>query len=54
MAKPDKWLRLKCQVCGQQFDFPECDYKPETCTNPECVKKNLHPELQKRAKAEQK
>lgn len=48
MPKIDKWITLKCQVCGRNFDFPECDYKPETCADPECVKKNLHPELSKR------
>lgn len=47
MAKLDNWITLKCSECGQEFDYPECEYKPETCADPDCIKKNLHLELKK-------
>ncbi len=40
-----KWLKAKCPICGQQFEYPESIYRPKTCNNPDCVQKQLRPEL---------
>ena len=40
-----KWLKAKCPECRQEYEYAESGYHPPTCSNPDCVQNNLHPEL---------
>ena len=35
----DNWPKEYCLVCGRTFQYPECGYKPKTCSTFECVQK---------------
>lgn len=36
-----KWLKARCPVCGQEYEYTEA-YKPKTCANFTCVQKYHH------------
>ena len=42
-----KWVKAKCPICGQTYEYPENGYKPKTCGRYDCVHKYLHLELNK-------
>ena len=33
------WIKTRCSVCGRVYEYPECEYKPKTCSTFECVQK---------------
>ena len=39
-----KWLKTRCPICGREYEHPE-DYKPKTCGDYDCIRKQLHPKL---------
>jgi len=42
IQKATKWLKAKCPICKQEFEYPEGGYKPSTCSNFDCIHKYLH------------
>ena len=39
------WVEGRCPVCTRAYQYPDCKYKPKTCSNFECVQKyNRNPE----------
>lgn len=45
-----KLIKARCPICLILFEYPECGYKPKTCSNADCVHKYLHPEINKERK----
>lgn len=37
-----KWLKDKCPVCLQRFEYPEGMYEPKTCSKFDCQYKYSH------------
>ena len=40
-----KEVKARCLICGQEYEYPESDYKPKTCSRFECIHKFLHPSI---------
>jgi len=39
------WIKTKCPICHQEFEYAKGGYEPKTCGNYDCLFKFLHPEL---------
>ena len=36
------WISKRCPVCGKEYEYPENQYEPKTCSQFECVWNYLH------------
>lgn len=41
-----KWIKARCRRCGREYIYADNDhYIPKTCSDPECMYKELHKNL---------
>lgn len=46
MNKRTEWLEATCPECGRKYKYTQ-EYKPSTCSDFQCVRQHLHPELKR-------
>lgn len=41
------WLKARCPICKDTYEYPEGGYKLPTCNRFECLHAYLHPEIKR-------